>query len=85
VDPDILLVDEVLSVGDAGFSQKSRERMEEFKNRGKTIVLATHDLNTVETWCQQALLLYGGQVCALGEPKAVVAKYQEMVLAGTLH
>ena len=85
VNPDILLVDEVLSVGDAAFAKKSRERMEEFKNHGKTIVLATHDLATVENWCHQALFLNGGQMYHWGEPKAVVAKYQEMVLAGKTH
>lgn len=82
VNPDILLVDEVLAVGDASFAQKSRARMEEFKNSGKTIVLATHDLATVENWCQQALFLNSGQVYGLGEPKTVVAKYREMALAG---
>ncbi|MFC1955882.1 ABC transporter ATP-binding protein [Chloroflexota bacterium] len=85
VDPDILLVDEILSVGDARFAQKSRERMEEFKNRGKTIVLATHDLHTVENWCQQALLIDGGQMCASGDPGEVVAKYRQMGQIGTVH
>jgi lipopolysaccharide transport system ATP-binding protein len=82
VEPDILLVDEVLAVGDASFAQKSRARMEEFKSQGKTIILATHDLATVETWCQRALFLNGGQMYALGEPKEVVARYREMTLAG---
>lgn len=79
VNPDILLIDEVLAVGDARFTAKSRARIDEFKNSGTTIVLATHDLNTVETWCQQALFLSGGQVAALGDPKEVVAKYRQMV------
>jgi lipopolysaccharide transport system ATP-binding protein len=83
INPDILLVDEVLSVGDASFAQKSRARMEEFKSRGKTIVLATHDLATVENWCQQALFLKEGQIYAFGQPKEVVAKYQEV--ASSLH
>jgi lipopolysaccharide transport system ATP-binding protein len=82
INPDILLVDEVLAVGDASFAQKSRARMEEFKSRGKTIVLATHDLATVENWCQQAIFLHGGQMCALGKPKEVVAMYREIALAG---
>jgi len=51
VDPDILLLDEVLAVGDAHFGEKSRARMEEFKEGGKTILLVTHDLATVESWC----------------------------------
>ena len=56
VNPDILLIDEILAVGDARFTEKSRARIEEFKKKGKTIVLATHDLNEVESWCQQALI-----------------------------
>jgi len=78
VNPDILLVDEVLAVGDASFAKKSRARMEEFKNSGKTIILATHDLATVENWCQQALFLHGGQMYGFGDPRTVVAKYREM-------
>ncbi len=78
VNPDILIVDEVLAVGDASFAKKSRARMDDFKNSGKTIILATHDLATVETWCQQALFIQGGQMQGFGEPKAVVAKYREM-------
>lgn len=53
--------------------------MEEFKNSSKTIVLATHDLATVENWCQPALFLNNGQVCGFGKPREVVDKYREMV------
>jgi lipopolysaccharide transport system ATP-binding protein len=84
VNPDILLLDEVLAVGDASFSQKSRVRMEEFKNSGKTIVLASHDLITVENWCQQALFIYGGQIHSFGDPKKVVADYRTLT-ANILH
>jgi branched-chain amino acid transport system ATP-binding protein len=80
--PDILLIDEVLAVGDARFTEKSRARIDEFKKSGTTIVLATHDLSTVETWCQQALYLCGGKIGALGEPKEVVAKYKQIALGG---
>jgi lipopolysaccharide transport system ATP-binding protein len=78
VDPDILLVDEVLAVGDASFAKKSRARIEDFRNRGKTIVLATHDLETAATWCQQAILLYGGRIRCAGKPEEVVAMYREL-------
>jgi lipopolysaccharide transport system ATP-binding protein len=78
VDPDILLCDEVLAVGDAAFAKKSRARIEEFRDRGKTIVLATHDLQTVATWCQQALLLENGRVTCYGDPEKVVARYREI-------
>src|SRR5262249_30615869 len=57
VDPDILLVDEVLAVGDEAFVRKGLEKMEEFKRQGKTIVMAGHDLLLVERWCDTALLL----------------------------
>lgn len=77
VDPDILLLDEVLAVGDARFAEKSRARMEEFKKGGKTILLVTHDLATVEQWCHQALWLEEGKVRALGDPKEVVVRYRE--------
>jgi lipopolysaccharide transport system ATP-binding protein len=80
VNPDILLIDEVLAVGDARFAQKSRARIEEFKQKGTTIVLVTHDLTTVETWCQQALYLNHGQMVALGDPKEIVAMYKKAVL-----
>jgi lipopolysaccharide transport system ATP-binding protein len=77
VNSDILLIDEILAVGDAGFAEKSRARMDEFKQNGKTILFATHDLLTVENWCTQALLLDGGQMCALGKADQVVAQYRE--------
>jgi lipopolysaccharide transport system ATP-binding protein len=83
VNPDILLIDEVLAVGDARFTEKSRARIDEFKKNGKTIILATHDLSEVENWCQQALFINGGQICASGESKEVVAKYKETMGAGS--
>jgi lipopolysaccharide transport system ATP-binding protein len=83
VNPDILLIDEVLAVGDARFTEKSRARIEEFKKNGKTIILATHDLNEVENWCQQALFIDHGQICASGDPKEVVAQYRQMTQSGS--
>jgi len=79
--PDALLLDEVLAVGDAHFAEKSRAKMDEFKERGKTILLVTHDLATVENWCHQALWLEGGKVQALGDPKEVVARYKAQASA----
>jgi len=81
VDPDILLLDEVLAVGDAAFAEKSRARMNEFKARVKTILLVTHDLATVTSWCHQALWLDKGKVCALGNPEEVVTRYCERLVA----
>jgi lipopolysaccharide transport system ATP-binding protein len=76
VDPDILLVDEVLAVGDEGFVKKGLEKMEEFKRQGKTLVVAGHDLAMVERWCDAAVLLEKGCVTAQGDPADVVAAYR---------
>jgi len=75
VDPDILLLDEVLAVGDAHFAEKSRARIEEFKRQGKTILLVTHDSESVRTWCHQALWLHGGEVRDLGPSPTIVERY----------
>jgi len=76
VDPDILLVDEVLAVGDASFVAKCLEKMNDFKKQGKTIILAGHDLTLIEQWCDRAILLEGGRVTAHGLPPDVVAAYR---------
>lgn len=81
VDPDILLLDEVLAVGDAQFAEKSRSKMEEFKRKGKTILLVTHNLATVKSWCHQALWLEAGKFRNLGEPNRVIDQYNEESLA----
>ena len=79
VDPDILLIDEILAVGDEHFSRKSRAKMSEFKKGGKTIVLVTHDLNTVQTWCDQAAWIDAGLIRAVGAPSEVVKQYRDAV------
>ena len=75
VDPDVLLVDEVLAVGDEGFTHKCLDKFAEFKRRGKTILLVTHSLGLVERFCDEALWLDGGQMKAMGDPKRVVGAY----------
>ncbi len=75
VDPDVLLVDEVLAVGDEGFAHKCLDKFGEFRRRGKTIVLVTHSLGLVERFCDEALWLHKGRVRALGDPKRVVDAY----------
>jgi lipopolysaccharide transport system ATP-binding protein len=79
VDPDILLVDEVLAVGDESFSRKCIDRMTTFKKTGKTIVLVTHDLPTVERFCDQALWLDSGHIRAQGDPRQVIDAYRQEV------
>jgi lipopolysaccharide transport system ATP-binding protein len=82
VDPEILIIDEILSVGDAHFAHKSRAKMEEFHKRGKTILLVTHDLGTLEQNCDAAAWLDGGTLRAIGNPADVVAQYRQAVAEG---
>ncbi|MGH9386416.1 MAG: ABC transporter ATP-binding protein [Vicinamibacterales bacterium] len=75
VDPEVLLVDEVLAVGDQGFTLKCLDKFAEFRRRNRTILLVTHTLDLVEKFCDQALWLDKGKARAEGEPKRVVAAY----------
>ena len=75
VDPDVLLVDEVLAVGDQGFTVKCLDKFAEFRRRNKTILLVTHSLDLVEKFCDQALWLDKGRTHGEGEPKRVVTAY----------
>jgi ABC-type polysaccharide/polyol phosphate transport system ATPase subunit len=75
VDPEVLLIDEVLAVGDQGFTIKCLDKFAEFRRRNKSILLVTHSLDLVEKFCDQALWLDKGQTKAEGEPKRVVASY----------
>jgi ABC-type polysaccharide/polyol phosphate transport system ATPase subunit len=77
IDPQILLLDEILSVGDAAFKQKCRERIREFWKRGTTVVLVSHDLKSVIDHCTRVFWLDHGQILQAGEPEAVIAAYRE--------
>jgi len=82
VDPDVLLVDEVLAVGDEGFTHKCLDKFAEFRRRGKTILLVTHSLNLVERFCDEALWLDEGRALSHGDPKRVVGAYLTKVEQG---
>jgi hypothetical protein len=75
VDPDVLLVDEVLAVGDEGFTHKCLDKFAEFRRRGRTVLLVTHSLDLVTRFCDQALWLDGGVAKVQGDPKRVVDTY----------
>src|SRR6478752_6629911 len=75
VDPDVLLVDEVLAVGDEGFTHKCLDKFAEFKRRGRTILLVTHSLGLVERFCDEALWLDAGRITGSGDPKRIVGAY----------
>jgi len=76
VPADILLLDEALAVGDAAFQEKCFQTFEDMRAAGKTVVLVSHDLDTVRRWCDRALLLDAGQARAHGDPDEVVDAYR---------
>jgi len=82
VNPDVLLVDEVLAVGDEGFTRKCLDKIGEFRRRGKTILLVSHSLNLVEKMCDEVLWLRQGRVADVGDSKRVVDAYLTYVAGG---
>jgi len=78
LEPDILLLDEVLAVGDAAFQAKCLDRIAELRKAGRTIVFISHDLAAVYRLCDRALLLNHGRVLADGPPRQVIDEYQQM-------
>ncbi len=79
VDPDVLLLDEVLSVGDESFAAKCQERLADFQRRGKTMLMVTHDLGAVEGYCSHALRIGDGVIADQGPPADVASRYRENV------
>jgi ABC-2 type transport system ATP-binding protein len=77
-DADILLIDEVLAVGDAAFQQKCADAFREMKAAGKTIVLVTHEMTTVERYCHRAMLIDAGKIRHLGDPGEVGRHYLQL-------
>jgi lipopolysaccharide transport system ATP-binding protein len=78
VEPDVLLVDEVLAVGDAQFRVRCAERMRTLRENGTTVVFISHNMHMVRSMCDRALLLSEGQVCAAGNPAAVISEYEKL-------
>jgi ABC-type polysaccharide/polyol phosphate transport system ATPase subunit len=77
-DADILLIDEVLAVGDAAFQQKCADAFREMKADGKTIVLVTHEMTTVEEYCHRAMLIDGGHIREIGDPAEIGRHYLKL-------
>lgn len=77
--PDILIIDEALSVGDEAFQKKCLARMREFRERGVTIFYVTHGLGTIEALCPQALWLEGGKIRGIGPSREVIAAYRKRI------
>jgi ABC-type polysaccharide/polyol phosphate transport system ATPase subunit len=79
LDPDILLLDEVLAVGDAAFQEKCLTRIEGLRRAGTTIVFISHDLAAVERICDRVILMRRGEVAATGKPRDIIALYQQQI------
>lgn len=76
VDPDILLIDEVLAVGDVGFRRKCIKRMQDFRERGKTMLIISHDLSTIQSVSDRILFLEEGRILGIGDPESLVNRYE---------
>ena len=77
--PDVLIVDEALSVGDAYFQHKSFDRIREFRKQGTTLLIVSHDKGAIQSICDRAILLNGGKLAMEGEPEAVMDCYNAML------
>jgi lipopolysaccharide transport system ATP-binding protein len=84
VDPDILMIDEALAVGDVKFQEKCFRRLKQFQARGRTILFVTHDRASVTQLCDDAILLHHGRLVMRGAPADVVAAYTELLTTGAL-
>ncbi|MEM4297363.1 MAG: ABC transporter ATP-binding protein [Nitrososphaerota archaeon] len=78
-EPEILLIDEVLAVGDTAFQRKCIARLNEFRQRGTTILLVSHNLQMIRNFCDRAIWLESGRIQALGNTETVTALYEEAV------
>ena len=79
--PDILILDEILSVGDESFRKKCNVRMEKFRKEGTTILLVTHNLETLKNLCTRAIWLDHGEIKADGSPKEIIELYRHSLLS----
>jgi len=79
VDPDILLIDEILAVGDEYFRHKCAEKIAEFRKLGKTMVIVSHELEAVERWCDKAVWLDEGRIREIGMPSTVIDSYRNAI------
>ena len=80
IDPEILIVDEALSVGDVFFQAKCYHKFEEFKKQGKTILFVSHDLSSISKYCDKVVLLNKGKMLAEGNPKEMVDMYKQLLV-----
>ena len=79
VDPQVLIIDEILSVGDAGFQRKSFARIQDFRQAGKTILFVSHNMPVITMYCDRAVLLEKGSIMADGDPTEVAELYKNLL------
>ncbi len=83
LEPDVLLVDEILSVGDEAFQNKCMERMRKFQDAGKTVILVSHSSEMVKNFCDRVCLLDQASIKGLGKPEDVLSEYHEILRLGS--
>jgi ABC-type polysaccharide/polyol phosphate transport system ATPase subunit len=83
IEPDILLVDEVLAVGDELFQKKCINKIHELKKNGKTIVFVSHDLHSIEELCDEVFLLHNGRLVKQGRPVEVISEYHKLLMGSS--
>jgi ABC-type polysaccharide/polyol phosphate transport system ATPase subunit len=81
LETDIILLDEMLSVGDANFRSKCVNKIVDLKNKKRTIVIVGHDINEISNYCDRLVLIHKGSLISLGSPTEVISKYQEVLMA----
>ena len=79
INPDVLILDEVLAVGDVNFQKKSFDAIMDFKNRGKSVILVSHEMNTIHKFCDRALFLKDGKVEKIGTTDEAIASYVDFL------
>ncbi len=85
VDAEVLLIDEVLAVGDAAFQQKCFDEFHRLKAEGRTIVFVTHDMSSVERYCDRAMLIEHGKIVTIADPTTISRKYNELNFGRMVH
>ena len=79
VQPDVLVIDEALSAGDAGFKKKAIQRMYDLRESGSTVLFVSHSMGMVRRFCTEAMLLHRGKLLSKGDPEEVVERYEEII------
>jgi ABC-type polysaccharide/polyol phosphate transport system ATPase subunit/glycosyltransferase involved in cell wall biosynthesis len=83
VDGDVMMIDEVLAVGDSAFQRKSRDIFQNYKDRGKTVILVSHQMTAIQELCDRVMLLEGGRIERIGDPYECARRYSELAISGT--